>query len=68
VETVGRLDGYSGAIVDKALTEAADQLPPLPDGSRGTSSWRKATASPHSASPRIRPQPRSPCSSTPNMR
>jgi hypothetical protein len=40
----GGLDGYSGAIVDKALTETADQLPPLPDGSRGTSSWRKATA------------------------
>jgi hypothetical protein len=40
----GGLDGYSGAIVDKALTEAADQLPPLPDGTRGGSSWRKATA------------------------
>jgi hypothetical protein len=40
----GGLDGYSGAIVDKTLTEAADQLPPLPDGSRGDSSWRKATA------------------------
>jgi hypothetical protein len=26
----GGLDGYSGAIVDKALTEAADQLPPQP--------------------------------------
>jgi hypothetical protein len=40
----GGLDGYSGAIVDKALTEAADQLPTLPDGSRGDSSWRKANA------------------------
>lgn len=40
----GGLDGYSGAIVDKALTEAADQLSELPDGSTGTSSWRKATA------------------------
>jgi hypothetical protein len=40
----GGLDGYSGAIVDKALTEAADQLPAFPDGTRGTSSWRKATA------------------------
>jgi len=40
----GGLDGYSGAIVDKALTEAADQLPALPDGSRGDSSWRKAMA------------------------
>ena len=40
----GGLDGYSGAIVDKALTEAADALPTLPDGSRGDSSWRKANA------------------------
>ena len=40
----GGLDGYSGAIVDKALTEAADQLPTFPDGSHGTASWRKATA------------------------
>ena len=40
----GGLDGYSGAIVDKALTGMADQLPPHPDGSRGDSSWRKATA------------------------
>jgi hypothetical protein len=39
----GGLDGYSGAIVDKALTEAADQLPDLPDGSRGTDAWRQAT-------------------------
>ena len=40
----GGLDGYSGAIVNKVLTEAADQLPVLPDGTRGDSSWRKATA------------------------
>jgi 5-methylcytosine-specific restriction endonuclease McrA len=40
----GGLDGHSGAIVNKVLSEAADQLPPLPDGSRGDSSWRKATA------------------------
>jgi hypothetical protein len=40
----GGLDGYSGGIVDKVLTEAADQLPPLPDGSRCDRSWRKATA------------------------
>jgi hypothetical protein len=40
----GGLDGYSGAIVDKALTEAADQLPTFPNGSHGTASWRKATA------------------------
>jgi len=38
------LDGHSGALVDKVLTEAADQLPALPDGSRGDSSWRKANA------------------------
>ncbi|HET7846202.1 MAG TPA: HNH endonuclease [Acidimicrobiia bacterium] len=40
----GGLDGVSGAIVDKVLTEAADQLPLLPDGTRGDSSWRRATA------------------------
>jgi 5-methylcytosine-specific restriction endonuclease McrA len=40
----GGLDGFSGALVDKVLTEAADQLPDLPDGSKGNSSWRKATA------------------------
>ncbi|MEX1126299.1 MAG: HNH endonuclease [Acidimicrobiia bacterium] len=40
----GGLDGHSGAIVNKVLTETADQLPVLPDGTRGDSSWRKATA------------------------
>jgi 5-methylcytosine-specific restriction endonuclease McrA len=40
----GGLDGISGALVDKVLTEAADQLPTLPDGSKGTTSWRRATA------------------------
>ncbi len=40
----GGLDGASGALVDKVLTEAADQLPELPDGTRGDQSWRKATA------------------------
>jgi hypothetical protein len=40
----GGLDGYSGAIVDKTLSQLADQLPVFPDGSRGDSSWRKATA------------------------
>ena len=40
----GGLDGYSGAIVDKVLTEAADRLPDLPDGAKGDLSWRKATA------------------------
>jgi len=38
------LDGHSGAIVDKVLTEAADSLPDLPDGTRPDLSWRKATA------------------------
>lgn len=40
----GGLDGYSGAIVDKALTEAADDLPPLPDGAIGDAAWRRAHA------------------------
>jgi hypothetical protein len=40
----GGLDGASGSIVDKVLNEIADQLPTLPDGSRGDSSWRRATA------------------------
>ncbi|MDX1469832.1 MAG: DUF222 domain-containing protein, partial [Acidimicrobiia bacterium] len=40
----GGLEGHSGAIVDKVLQEKADQLPDLPDGSKGDSSWRKATA------------------------
>jgi hypothetical protein len=40
----GGLDGVSGAIVDKVLSETADQLPDFPDGTRGDSSWRRATA------------------------
>ena len=40
----GGLDGTSGAIVDKVISGMADQLPDLPDGRRGDSSWRKATA------------------------
>ncbi len=40
----GELDGYSGAVVDKALTKAADELPDLPDGSQGSQGWRRATA------------------------
>ena len=40
----GGLDGPSGAIVDKVLSEKADDLPALPDGSTGDSSWRRATA------------------------
>lgn len=38
------LDGHLGSIVDKALSERADSLPELPDGRRGSSSWRKAMA------------------------
>jgi hypothetical protein len=40
----GGLDGITGAVIDQALTRKADDLPELPDGSRGTSAWRKATA------------------------
>ncbi len=40
----GGLDGHSGAIIDKVLTERADQLPELPDRTKGASSWRRATA------------------------
>lgn len=40
----GGLDGVSGALVDKVLTEMAETYPALPDGTRGDSSWRKATA------------------------
>jgi hypothetical protein len=38
------LDGVSGALLDQTLTETADSLPTLPDGTRGSSSWRKALA------------------------
>jgi len=37
----GGLDGHSGAIVDKVLSEAADALP---DDVEGDAGWRKATA------------------------
>jgi 5-methylcytosine-specific restriction endonuclease McrA len=40
----GGLDGVSGALLDKVLTETADQLPELPDGTRSDSSWQRATA------------------------
>lgn len=40
----GGLDGVTGAAVDNALTERADQLPDLPDGSSGSHPWRRATA------------------------
>jgi hypothetical protein len=40
----GELDGYSGAVVDKVLTEAADTIPALPDGTRPGLGYRKAAA------------------------
>lgn len=40
----GGLDGLTGAAIDDALTKKADALPSLPDGSRGSGSWRRATA------------------------
>ncbi|MEX0865594.1 MAG: hypothetical protein WD269_12105 [Acidimicrobiia bacterium] len=39
----GGLDGHSGALVDKVLTEAADQLPEV-EGLPTDASWRRATA------------------------
>lgn len=40
----GELDGHSGTLVDKVLNEAADDQPELPDGTRGSRGWRRATA------------------------
>jgi hypothetical protein len=40
----GELDGYSGAVVDKVLTETADTIPALPDGTRPGLGYRKAAA------------------------
>jgi hypothetical protein len=40
----GGLDGVTGAVIDQALTRKADELPDLPDCSRGSGAWRKATA------------------------
>jgi hypothetical protein len=39
----GGLDGHSGALVDKVLNEAADQLPEV-DGFSVDTSWKRATA------------------------
>ncbi|HLV90453.1 MAG TPA: hypothetical protein VKZ47_05195, partial [Acidimicrobiia bacterium] len=39
----GGLDGVLGAVVDRALTEAADQLPDDPEAPKD-SAWRRATA------------------------
>jgi hypothetical protein len=40
----GDLDGYSGSVIDKVLTEIADELPALPDETRPGLAYRKATA------------------------
>jgi len=40
----GGLDGATGALFNKTIANKADDLPLLPDGSRGDSSWRKAMA------------------------
>ncbi|HEY5889747.1 MAG TPA: HNH endonuclease [Acidimicrobiia bacterium] len=40
----GGLDGLTGAVIDRALTEKADQLPDLPDGTTGSLGWRRAIA------------------------
>jgi 5-methylcytosine-specific restriction endonuclease McrA len=40
----GGLDAHAGAIVDKVLSEAADELPGLPDDLLADSGWRRATA------------------------
>jgi hypothetical protein len=40
----GELDGYSGAVVDKVLTEVADRIPLLPDGLRPGLGYRRAAA------------------------
>jgi HNH endonuclease len=40
----GGVDGYAGAVIDKALTEKADGYAAMPDGTRPDSSWRRATA------------------------
>jgi hypothetical protein len=40
----GELDGYSGSVVEKVLTEVADQIPDLPDGTRTGLGYRRAVA------------------------
>jgi hypothetical protein len=40
----GGLEGLTGAVIDKALTEKADALPELSDGSSGSLGWRRAMA------------------------
>ena len=40
----GRLDGYAGPVVFKSLTEEADLIPDLPDGTRLGAGYRRAIA------------------------
>lgn len=40
----GGIEGVFGAAIDKALTDKADLLPDLPDGTSGSLAWRKAVA------------------------
>jgi 5-methylcytosine-specific restriction protein A len=40
----GELDGYSGPVVNKVLTEKADTIGPLPDGMRPGLGYRRAAA------------------------
>jgi hypothetical protein len=40
----GGFDGIAGAAIDDVLTQKADAVPELPDGTRGTQAWRRATA------------------------
>ena len=40
----GRLDGYGGAVVSKVLTEAAEGIPDLPDGTPLGAGYRRAVA------------------------
>lgn len=40
----GMLDGYAGSVVSKVLTEEADSIPDLPDGTRPGLGYRSAVA------------------------
>ncbi len=40
----GGLDGVTGAVIDQALADRADNLPELPDGASGSNGWKRAVA------------------------
>ncbi len=40
----GGVDGLTGAEIQSSLKEKADQIPELPDGTRGSAGWRMALA------------------------